>query len=153
MSVRHRLSSGFTLLELMFAVAVAVVLTAVAVPTYRGYVDSSRTSAAISDIAGIHLAIERYVTANYEPPPDLATVGMAGKLDPWGRPYVYLSFAGLKGKGPMRKDKNLVPINSQYDLYSPGPDGESVPPLTAKQSQDDIILANDGGYIGLACDY
>ena len=53
----------------------------------------------------------------------------------------------------MRKDKNLVPVNSQYDLYSPGPDGESVPPFTAQKSRDDIVLANDGGYIGLAADY
>jgi general secretion pathway protein G len=55
--------------------------------------------------------------------------------------------------GPMRKDKNLVPINSQYDLYSKGPDGESLAPLTAKKSQDDIVLANDGGFVGRASDY
>lgn len=146
-------SRGFTLLELLFALAVAAVLTTVAVPAYRGYVERSRISAAIADIAGIHLAIQRHVTANYQPPPDLATVGMAGRLDPWGRQYAYLSFTGLKGKGPMRKDKNLVPINSQYDLYSMGPDGESVAPLTAKASRDDVILANDGGFIGLASDY
>lgn len=151
--VRQRGSGGFTLLELMFAIAAAAVLTAVAVPAYRTYVERSLTSKTISDIAGIHLAIQRYVAANYEPPPDLATVGMAGRLDPWGRPYAYLSFTGLKGKGLMRKDKNLVPINSQYDLYSSGPDGMSVPPLTAKASRDDIILANDGGFIGLASDY
>jgi general secretion pathway protein G len=152
-SVGRGRSGGFTLLELMFAVAAMAVLTAVAVPAYRSYLERSRTAATIADIAGIHLAIQRYVTANYQPPPDLATVGQAGILDPWGRPYAYLSFAGLKGKGPMRKDKNLVPINSQYDLYSMGPDGKSVAPLTAKASRDDIILANDGAYIGPASDY
>jgi general secretion pathway protein G len=44
-------------------------------------------------------------------------------------------------------------LNSDYDLYSMGEDGESVPPLTAKQSRDDIIRANNGGFIGLAADY
>ena len=53
----------------------------------------------------------------------------------------------------MRKDKNLVPINSEYDLYSLGPDGDSMPPLTAKPSRDDIVMANDGKYIGPVEDY
>jgi general secretion pathway protein G len=74
-------------------------------------------------------------------------------IDPWGHPYQYLSFSGLKGKGEMRKDKNLVPINSDYDLYSMGPDGESQTPLTAKASRDDIIRANNGGYVGIAENY
>ncbi len=53
----------------------------------------------------------------------------------------------------MRKDKFLVPINTDFDLYSMGEDGKSVPPLTAKASRDDIIRANDGGYIGPASGY
>ena len=53
----------------------------------------------------------------------------------------------------MRKDKFLVPINSDFDLYSMGKDGESVPPLTSKKRRDDIIRANDGQYIGLAEGY
>ena len=97
--------------------------------------------------------INRYITLNNSPPPDLATIGMDTVLDPWGRPYAYLSFTGLKGKGQMRKDKNLVPINTQYDLYSMGADGQSQPPITARVSRDDVILANDGNYVGLASDY
>jgi general secretion pathway protein G len=50
----------------------------------------------------------------------------------------------------MRKDRNLVPINSDYDLYSMGPDGESMPPLTAARSRDDIVRANNGGFVGTA---
>jgi general secretion pathway protein G len=144
---------GVTLLELMFAIAIIGILGAVAVPAYRTYIERTRLSSAIADISGIHLALQRYVAANYAPPPSLATIGMDGRIDPWGNAYVYLSFTGLKGKGPMRKDKNLVPINSQYDLYSMGPDGESVAPLTAKKSHDDVVLANDGGFIGRASDY
>jgi len=53
----------------------------------------------------------------------------------------------------MRKDKNLTPINTYYDLYSTGKDGLSVSPLTAKHSRDDIVRANDGGFIGLATDF
>lgn len=146
-------TSGFSLLELMFGLVIAAVLAAVAVPSYQSYVDRTRIAAAIVDISDIHLRIQRFVAKAGNPPPDLLAIGVAGKLDPWGNAYAYLSFDGLKGKGKMRKDKNLVPINSQYDLYSPGPDAETVPPLTAKKSQDDIVLANDGGYIGPAADY
>jgi len=46
-----------------------------------------------------------------------------------------------------------VPINTDFDLYSMGPDGRSAPPLTAKHSRDDIVRANDGAFIGLASDY
>lgn len=55
--------------------------------------------------------------------------------------------------GQVRKDRNLVPINSNFDLYSMGQDGQSRPPLTARVSRDDIIYANDGAFIGLAEDY
>lgn len=55
--------------------------------------------------------------------------------------------------GQARKDRFLVPINSDYDLYSMGPDGKSTSALTAKISQDDIIRASDGLFIGRACDF
>jgi general secretion pathway protein G len=57
------------------------------------------------------------------------------------------------GIGGARKDRFLVPINSDFDLYSMGKDGESLGPLTAITSHDDIIRANDGGYYGLASDF
>lgn len=137
----------------MFAIAIAAILAAVAVPTYRTYVERSRTASAIADIGDIHLRIQRFILNAGSPPPNLLAIGAADMRDPWGNAYVYLSFDGLVGKGAMRKDKNLVPVNSQYDLYSMGPDGRSVPPFTAKQSRDDIVLANDGGYIGTAAGY
>ncbi len=137
----------------MFTLAIAAVLAAVAVPGYRSYIERTRVAATIADIGEIHLRIQRYIVNNGAPPPNLAAIGMDGRRDPWGNAYVYLSFTGLVGKAQMRKDKNLVPVNSQYDLYSKGPDGESVPPFTAKKSRDDIVLANDGGYIGKAADY
>jgi general secretion pathway protein G len=144
---------GFTLLEMMAAVTVAAILCAVGAATYRSSVEKARVAAASADIMKIATAISRYSSEYNIPPPDLATIGLDGRLDPWGHPYVYLSFTGLKGKGQMRKDRNLVPINSQYDLYSVGADGDSVPPLTAKPSRDDVVMANDGNYIGLASDY
>jgi general secretion pathway protein G len=144
---------GFSLVELTAAMAVAAILAAVGTATYRSSVQKARVAAATADIMILATLINRYSEDHNIPPPDLATIGQDGRLDPWGHPYRYLSFTGLKGKGKMRKDKNLVPINSKYDLYSMGADGNSVPPLTAKASRDDVVLANDGSYIGLASDY
>jgi general secretion pathway protein G len=75
--------------------------------------------------------------------------------DAWGNPYEYLRIAGPSppNRGQLRKDKNLVPINSDFDLYSMGPDGDSKKPLTAKASRDDIIRAADGAFVGAAEDY
>jgi general secretion pathway protein G len=148
-----RPAGGFTLLEMMAAVSVAAILFAVGSATYRSSVENARVAAASADIMIIATAISRYTSEYNIPPPDLATIGLDNRLDPWGHSYVYLSFTGLNGKGKMRKDKNLVPINSKYDLYSTGADGDSLPPLTAKPSRDDVILANDGNYIGLASNY
>ena len=57
------------------------------------------------------------------------------------------------GSGQPRKDHFLHPISSDFDLYSMGKDGDSVAPLTAQKSRDDIIRANDGGYYGLASNF
>lgn len=144
---------GFSLLEMLAAVAVAAILGAVGAATYHSSVEKARVAAAAADIMIIATVISRYNSEYNIPPPDLATLGLDDKIDPWGHPYVYLSFTGLTGKGKMRKDRNLVPINSKYDLYSVGADGDSVPPLTARPSRDDVVLANDGNYIGLASGY
>ena len=47
----------------------------------------------------------------------------------------------------------MVPVNSDYDLYSMGRDGKSNAPFTAKMSRDDIVRANDGQFVGLASEY
>ncbi|MDE2081043.1 MAG: prepilin-type N-terminal cleavage/methylation domain-containing protein [Burkholderiales bacterium] len=144
---------GFTLLELVIAMAIVAILAAIALPAYQQHVQTARVAAASADIMLIQQRISQYVTVNNALPPDLAAIHADTVLDPWGRPYVYLNFTGLRGHAQMRKDKNLVPINTQYDLYSVGADGQSRPPLTAAMSKDDVILANDGNYIGLASNY
>lgn len=73
--------------------------------------------------------------------------------DPWGRPYEYRTPTSPGWQGKFRKDRFLVPLNSDFDLYSVGADGESRPPLRPKVSWDDVIRANNGGYIGIAKDF
>jgi hypothetical protein len=85
-------------------------------------------------------------------PNNLFEIGRATLLDSWGRPYEHLNFS-LGTLGQQRKDLALVPINTDFDLYSKGKDGASQPPLTASASRDDIVRANDGQFIGLASNY
>ena len=144
---------GFTIVELMLVVAVIGILAGIAVPNYRTYVQKSKEKEAGGDIAIIALKIDDFKMGGGGLPNNLAAVPGANLLDPWGNPYQYLNITTAKGKGNMRKNRFMVPINSDYDLYSMGADGRSVSPLTAPDSRDDIIRANDGQFIGLASDY
>lgn len=145
---------GFTLLELMFAIVVLGVLATAGVTGYQRYVARAQTARAVADISEIQLAVDKFELNNGGAlPASLADVGYGGQLDPWGNGYQYLNFANIMGVGEVRKDRNLVPINTDYDLYSVGPDGNSQPPLTANPSRDDIVRANDGRFIGKAEDY
>lgn len=146
---------AFTLVELLVVIAIAAVIAAVAVPMYRDYITETQVRTVIGDIKQTEVRIERFRTENHRLPDSLAEMGYGSTRDPWGRPYQYLNIedGGPDVTGKSRKDKNLVPINSDYDLYSPGPDGQSKPPLTAKPSRDDIVRASDGGFIGLADKY
>jgi len=146
-------SRGLTAPELLIALAIVGILAVIAFPRYANYRERVQIAQAIIDIKDIEAKLLHYRLDNRELPDDLAAVGMAGKLDPWGRPYQYTNLTDIKGKGKARKDKNLVPINSDFDLYSLGKDGASSPPLNAKASRDDIVRASDGRFVGLAADF
>lgn len=153
--LRVRQIKGWTLLELLAVMTVSGILASLAYSSYSGVLERTKINQAVLDIAKIHAAIEKYrLNHNDKLPLTLADVGIDLK-DPWGNPYAYLNFDTLPGKskGPVRKDHNLVPLNSKYDLYSKGPDGKSASPLTAQASRDDIVMANDGAFIGPASDY
>ncbi len=154
MGRRRQSQRAFSLIELMIAVATAILLLSVAVPSYQAYIERAHVARAISDIGSIALTIDKYFLANNDRlPADLLEVGKQDLVDPWGNPYRYLPLIGGGNNGQSRKNRNLVPINGDYDLYSTGKDGDSKPPLTAKASRDDVIRAANGQFVGLAADY
>jgi general secretion pathway protein G len=146
-----RRAKGMTLVELMVALVVAALLGAIALPSFRSSINRGRVATVIADMKMIELSLERYITANGSLPTSLTAMGTV-PLDPWGNPYQYLRMEGAS-TGQVRKDHSLHPLNTDYDLYSMGPDGESVSPLTAKKSRDDIVRARNGSFIGPASDY
>lgn len=147
-----RFTRGFTFVEILIALAIVAVLLFVATPSYSSYRERTRVNQATVDIVAISAQVKAYELDNRAYPDNLLQIG-ASKLDPWGRPYVYNAFRTGADKVQARKDKNLVPINTDFDLYSVGKDGESRAPLHAKWSRDDVVRANDGGFVGLASDY
>ena len=143
--------TGFTLIELAIVTMIVGVLASIAAPNVQRVRERALVARAIGDMKAIESELNQYMATNFLPPADLTVIERDGMLDPWGSPYAYLPIAGAPGgPGQFRKDKFLVPINSDYDLYSMGPDGASQAPLTAKASKDDVIRANDGGYMGVA---
>ena len=143
------------LIDLMLAVIIASLLMAVAVPAYDQFIDRARVARAIGDIGSISIAIERFgIKNNGRLPNSLDELLMDVPFDPWGAPYQYLNIlAAGPGKGAFRKDGKLNPLNSDFDLFSVGADGESMGPLSAAKSRDDIVRANNGAFIGLGENY
>jgi len=122
-------------------------------PAIINSVNNAKTTTADNDIKEAQIAIDDFYKINGRFPDSLDEVFAEIPLDPWGNPYQYTNIQNGGGIGKLRKDKNLVPINSDYDFYSMGPDGKSAPALTASISQDDIVRGRNGLFVGLAADY
>ena len=148
--------SGLTLIELLVTVAIVGLLAAISINVYANALEKSKVTRAIAEIRGIEKSISDH-EVNSELPESLDDIGWGNRLDPWGNPYQYVKFqTNAQGKvipGQARKDRFLVPLNSTYDLYSMGADGDSKGPLTAKASRDDVLRAGDGSFVGLASDF
>jgi general secretion pathway protein G len=145
-------SRGFTIIELMISMAIMVILAAMATLLITSYRERAQVARAMADLHTLQNEIDSFQIDKSRLPVDLSEVNWDTHLDPWDHPYQYTNFETVP-KGKWRKDKFLVPINSGFDLWSMGPDGKSLPPLTAPVSKDDIIRANDGAFIGRASLY
>ena len=75
---------------------------------------------------------------------------------------VFDNFDEFKGLHPafarleparMLTDGNSAPLNTDFDLYSLGPDGVSALALPAEASRDDVVRARNGSYIGPAANF
>ena len=154
-------SQGFTLAEIMIVVAIIGILTTISVPSLLSYRNKARNALAIAELKLLEQEIKLYQIEHQKLPHSLEEVKMGSLIDPWGNPYQYLKLAYNededkpkgKDKGHPRKDHFMVPVNTDFDLYSMGPDGKSTAPFTAKASLDDIVRVNDGKYFGLASEY
>jgi general secretion pathway protein G len=140
--------------EVMIAATIVVALTAITLPKFASYRLQAQIAQAVSDVRSLDLAIQIYRRQNHTLPVSLLDLGISIKPDPWGRPYEYLKIEGdLLALTKAKKDLFHVPINSDLDLFSRGADGATSSVVILPASQDDILRANGGGYVGLASEY
>ena len=149
----HFRQAGITLTEIMVVIAILGILTAVTLPMYTDYQRRSLVTQAEAEIRLLTTLIAAYQSDHRTLPNSLDDIGTTSLMDPWGYRYRYLNLDAAHIPGKARKHSQIGQINTDYDLYSVGKDGDSRPPLNAKESRDDVIRANNGRYVGLASDY
>lgn len=160
LKIRHR-ERGFSIAEVIVAVMLSTLLLSMMVPATMNLVNRAKENKVIADLQEIEKRVDDFRRQNSRYPLSLMEVYSSMPLDPWDNPYQYLNIADTPNHGENggengikpRKYKNETSINTDYDLYSMGPDGKSVAPLTAEPSRDDIIRAGNGRFIGRVEDY
>jgi general secretion pathway protein G len=146
--------AGFTLIEILIVIVIIYILASIANMVYQSYIRRAHNAAAMADVRALENEIVTYKVDMSIFPLDLSQLPTGNRLDPWGHHYMYLNIADDKHwQGKCRRDRKLNPLNTDFDLYSMGEDGKSKLPLTAKDSQDDIVRANNGSFIGLGANY
>lgn len=143
---------GFTLIELMLGIGLVAILLTLAIGAYGDYAERVRVSEAVHQIRAMEVQITGQFTLSGFYPDDLAELGLAGSRDPWGRPFQYTNLTG-RSRGAARKDRRLNPLNSDFDLFSVGKDGEFRTQITHSTSLDDVIRARDGAFTDLAAKF
>jgi prepilin-type N-terminal cleavage/methylation domain-containing protein len=142
MNMRNQ--QGFTLIEIMIAVAILALISAIAVPLYQGYIVEARSSTAVKDLRQFELILKDLAEDNdlgaaesggYTVGTDLGVYRQAGGSpvlspvgttpagatawnDPWGSIYRYRRLNNNRSPQPFR-------------LYSQGPTADS---------SDDVII-------------
>ncbi len=92
--MRQDQTSGFTIMEIMIAIAILAILVAIAVPSYFSYIEKARRTDAMHTLLSIQLAQEKYHITN-------GTYGTLAQV--WGgvtasqEGYYTLSISSLSG--------------------------------------------------------
>lgn len=146
-----RFQQGFTLTETLIATALLAVGADAVVGALSEHFERARIEQTRHEITQLREAIETYRSHHHELPASLTELGSSTPLDPWGHSYEYVNFDTSGTVGQRAYDG--LPINSEYDLYSRGPDGHTDANLETESARDDIVTARDGGFVGSAADF
>jgi type IV pilus assembly protein PilA len=92
MRIVTKKNKGFTLIELMIAVAIVGILSAIALPAYINYLIRAQISESFELIGGIQVAIEEYYAIHGKFPPTMGDLPIA---EPQGKYTNYSEQNGL----------------------------------------------------------
>lgn len=164
---------GFTLIELMLAVAILAIVAAIAVQFYERQIGEAQIGTAIKDLRQSELILNDLAQDNGLGGLDGNTGAVLGMylrsgelvlgpvgttpsgtvpwLDPWDRVYRYqrntATNSGVRADGGGNVSNNaatsLAP--QSYDVFSLGPDGV--------QNGDDIVRGCNGAFLGVDSDH
>ncbi|MDR3765234.1 MAG: prepilin-type N-terminal cleavage/methylation domain-containing protein [Acidobacteriota bacterium] len=151
--VRRKRQAGFTIVELIIIMFIIMIISAMAVPALQSAIGAAKIGRAVADLRTIGNDALGYDAQYGSAPNNLTELGYDQNIDPWGHSYQYRNSTDGNGNGQLRVDRFDVAINTYFDLYSLGPDGLSASSLTSSQSQDDILWAGDGTFIGQDTNY
>ena len=146
--MRRQRTQAFTLVELLVVVAILGVLATLVIPAYGHLVLKAKISRAVSEIRVIEKDIVAQMIEKNTLPNALNDIGRGTLLDPWGNPYQYLKIGN-----PGAPREFIVELNTDFDLYSMGPDGLTQQVITDANSLDDVLRASDGNWVGVAEKY
>jgi general secretion pathway protein G len=71
--------------------------------------------------------------------------GPLTERDPWGNRYQYVNIANDPALA--REKSTGATYNTDFDIYSTGPDGNSAVDFNDPTSKDDIVRGGDGGRV------
>ena len=158
--------AGYTLIEIMMAVAILAIIASFAIPAYEGYIAEARIGTAIKDIRQMELVLNDlaidsdlasldggtvnsdrgvYLVSGQITLGDTGTAPAGGQawLDPWHRIYIYRRPGALTDADGDVSNDSRVPQG--YDLFSRGPD--------AADAGDNIVRGCNGEFLGVASDH
>lgn len=135
------------MVELIIVMSIVVMLSTIALAGFNKIRETTKVARCTSEIRGMEREISAWAVEKGSYPSGLVNIGRAILKDPWGNPYNY----GPPGERMAGGD----PINTDYDLYSNGGDGNTAADgsIVADESLDDIIRGRDGAYAGLAAEF
>ena len=145
---------GLTVVELLLSLALAGTIAAILIPSFASHAREVRLRAGMMSLRTISTDISIYKDIHGTLPESLDDLPRVVANDGWGRQFVYVKLEGKPNStGLSRKDHWLNPVNTDYDLYSLGADGDTHPQLSVGAGRDDVIRGQNGAYYGLAEGY
>jgi general secretion pathway protein G len=112
---------------------------------FQDFMDKTKISRAAEEIRGLEKEIIAYSTDKATYPAGLVDIGRQDLRDPWGNSYEY--------HPPGNRHNGALLLNTDFDLYSAGPNGLSADLISDPDSDDDIIRADDGSFCAMANRY